>query len=385
MSIANLPLDVAFAPLTRASRAPRVLDRDLIGVRGLTLRRFGWTALFVGLFTTWSTVANFLAADGLHPTLANVSRSLTEFIPKYTLWMVPATIAVSVADNLRLSGVRRTLALVAALLLAASVEVAVRLSLDPCMGDCTAFPRWPHAMDAAVQVLTSLAYTGSMAIAFFSRRRDQAIAAALHASEMARIGAERGRLDSELQAMQARVEPAFLLEVLQDVGARYAADRVAGGRMLDLLIQYLRAALPQIREPHSTLGREAALLRSYLGIFALRSEGALLVDCRVDDSVAEAPVVPMILLPLVSTAIQQQATSGTVSVAGREIEGRLRITLKTQGAIACCVAPASTLAEVRQRLFAMYGERASLVVDRTDAAAQVIVEIPHDSTHRDRR
>jgi hypothetical protein len=364
------------------ARAPdgwirRALDHDLVGVRGLTMRRFGWTALFVAMFTLWSTLPNVLAADGLRPSLVTVGHYLPGFILKYTLWMVPAMIAVSIADNLPLKGFLRTLALAAALALSALIEVPVTLYRDPCLGDCGGFPTWSHVRQLALSEVIFV-YTSAIAIAFFSRRRDQAIAAALHASEIARVDAERARLNSVLQAMQARVEPAFLLEALQDVGARYASDRVAGGRMLDLLIQYLRSALPQMCGAHSTLEREVSLLRSYLGILAMRSDGALSVACHFDGALAGARVPPMILLPLVATAARDHAASGTATVNAREIEGRVRIALAAQGAIARCIAQSSKPAEVRERLLAIYGDRASLIVDRADDAVQLIVEIPHE-------
>jgi sensor histidine kinase YesM len=45
--------------------------------------------------------------------------------------------------------------------------------------------------------------------------------------------------------------------------------------MQKLLISYLRAALPQMREESSTLGRELALIRPYLELLKLRIEDRL--------------------------------------------------------------------------------------------------------------
>jgi len=363
----------------------RALDHNLVGVRGLTMRRFGWTAIVIAAFTLWSTVGNLLAADGLRSALATVGGHLSYFIPKYTLWMVPAMIVVSIADNLPLEGIRRTLALAAALALSALLEIPVALYRDPCIGDCSAFPAWSDVRQIVPQAIWVFAYTSAIAVAFFAHRRDQTIAAALHDSEMARVDAERVRLKSLLQAMQARVDPAFLLAVLQDVGVRYVSDHAAGARMLDLLIQYLRSALPQMREAHSTLERESSLLRSYLGILAMQSNGALSVACRFDAALAGARVPPMILLPLVAVAAQQRDAAGTATVDAREMDGRVRIVLAAHGAIAQCIAQSPESAEVRERLLAIYGDRASLIVDRVVDDVQLIVEIPHERTDSGRR
>jgi histidine kinase len=370
---------LALAPDPRADDGAirPMLDRRLFGVRELTLRRFGWTVLFVALFTLWSTIPNVVAADGLRPTAATLAKYLSGFSAGYTLWMVPAMIAVSIADNLPLEGIRRTLALAAALALAALISVSATRYAG--------FSAGSNVAQFARQGVDMFTYTSAIAVAFFSRRRDRTIAAALHASEIARVDSERARLNTVLQAMQARVEPAFLLGALQDVRARYATDRVAGGRMLDLLIQYLRSALPHMREVHSTLEREASLLRSYLGILAMRSDGALAVTCRFDDVLAGARIPPMILLPLMATAARHHAASGTINISAREIERRMRIALTVQGGIARGIAQSSAVSDVRERLRAIYGDRASLIVDRTDDALQLIVEIPHERTDRSHR
>ena len=104
-------LDLARDTHTHEGAIHPMLDRRLFGVRELTPRRFGWTVLFVALFTLWSAVPNIVATDGLRPSAATLAKYLPEFSAGYTLWMVPAMIVVSIADNLPLEGVRRTLAL----------------------------------------------------------------------------------------------------------------------------------------------------------------------------------------------------------------------------------------------------------------------------------
>ena len=126
-------------------------------------------------------------------------------------------------------------------------------------------------------------------------------------------------------------------------------------------------------------------MRSYLGILAMRSDGALSVTCRFDDVLAGARIPPMILLPLMATAARHHAASGTINISAIEIERRIRIALTVQGGIARGIAQSSAVGDVRERLRAIYGDRASLIVDRTDDALQLIVEIPHERTDRSHR
>ncbi len=117
---------------------------------------------------------------------------------------------------------------------------------------------------------------------YFFRRADQALTSALHASELARVKGEREQTRAVLHAMQARIEPAFLLASLRDVAQRGGVDRAAGARLLDLVILHLRTALPGNRAGDSNLSREMTLLRTYLEICALRSAARLACRCRTD-------------------------------------------------------------------------------------------------------
>jgi LytS/YehU family sensor histidine kinase len=286
-------------------------------------------------------------------------------------------IAGTLADNLPLHGARRVAALAIALLLAASLHIPSVLYFEPCVAECGP-DRTPLGL--AFAALNVFCFTSAIAVACFARRRDQQIATALHASELARVGAERARLQSELQTMQARVEPAFLLNALHDVGTLYESDRKAGGRMLDLLIQHLRAALPQMRQTHSTLEREIGLLRSYLGILALQSNGKLTITFRLDETLADARIPPMMLVPLVAAATPGHSSSGTVKIDATLLDGRVRITLTAQDAIATSIRDSPALSEVSTRLKAIYDDRATFAVERNDGASRLILEIPYERT-----
>ncbi|HEY2863908.1 MAG TPA: histidine kinase [Casimicrobiaceae bacterium] len=361
----------------------RALIYDLFGVRGLTLLRFGWTGLFVVLLTLWSAVANLVVKEGFHPSFGTLVGYFWPFILQWGTLIVPSMIAVSVADGLPLEGVRRVLVIIAALTLAALLDTALH---HECSAKCASLPAWRQVSDFVLDVWGRVGLTGTMAATYFYRRKDQSIAAALHASEMARVDTERDRLQSTLQAMQARIEPTFLQDVLRDVAALYESDRNAGGRLLDLLILYLRMALPYMNGADATIEREAGLLRTYVEIVALRSHGELAVDFSVDPTLAAARCPPMTLVPLVATIAQTRAALGSIKFHARGVDQRIRMGITAKGAISHAIAKSPALREVRERLVALYGERASFVVDRPEKdALQLILEIPHERADRSPR
>jgi len=371
-----VPADAAHAagamePLARAVH--RALRVNLLGVRGLTPLRVGGTVVVVLLFSLWSTTANMIARGSPR----DIADALRQFPLMYAIYFFPAMIAATIADALPMRGAPRIAALIVALALAAVLVVPLDRYFIGCHGDCTPFPGPWAIMESASAILWVFVHTSAIALVYFFRRSDQATAALLHASEIAIVDAERARLESLLQRMQARVDPAFLLETLRDIGGRCETDQGSGTRLLDSLIRYLRAALPSARSTGSTFAREGEMLRSFLDIAALRSEGGLAIACRYDDALANAGFPPMILVPLVAAIEPAAGLAGRVDVDARAIDGRVRVTIAADGTAARRVADTPAIAEVRKRLREIHGDRASFAVDRAPAgAARLILEIP---------
>jgi uncharacterized membrane protein len=83
-----------------------------------------------------------------------------------------------------------------------------------------------------------------------------------------------------LQAARARVEPGFLFAALSAVDRVYDRDAAAGNRLLDDLVTYLRAVMPNLREtPDPDSEAEIARLRAAIERAMLRrTEGEALGD-----------------------------------------------------------------------------------------------------------
>src|SRR5688572_25991932 len=125
---------------------------------------------------------------------------------------------------------------------------------------------------AGVSITMSLGIGfGCVAVAAYiyreKRARDEA---RLHRAEAERQQLEKNVLEAKLQLMQAQVEPHFLFNTLANVQHLVETDPPAASRMLESLIQYLRAALPQMREGTTTLGRELDMARAFLDIHRVR-------------------------------------------------------------------------------------------------------------------
>jgi hypothetical protein len=193
-------------------------------------------------------------------------------------------------------------------------------------------------------------------------RRTQA---AFEQAELERVTASRQVLKSQLAAMQARVEPKFLFNTLGHVEALYERDAASGDRMLDSLIMYLRAALPQLRAEDSTLARESDLAEAYLRIVQVRMGSRLEFDVAIPRELDAVPFPPMLLLPLVENAIQHGleplSLGGRIEVSAARHAGCLRLSVSDNGlGDAAEIREGDGLTMLRERLDKLFGGRATL-------------------------
>jgi LytS/YehU family sensor histidine kinase len=212
----------------------------------------------------------------------------------------------------------------------------------------------------------------------------------MNRAQVQRADAQRRTLESRLQALQARVEPRFLLDTLAQVHALYERDPDQGSQMLGDLIVYLRAALPHLRDSTSTLEQELKLVGAYLGIMRVHSGGRL--EFAIDASQPEfaARVPPMVLLPLVNhllvDGLEASSAGSTIRIAARTRTEALCVELSARDRCLANGGSSASINDIRERLHALYGERGALACESsTTHGTRMMLEIPYepaDSGHR---
>ena len=175
-------------------------------------------------------------------------------------------------------------------------------------------------------------------------------------------------LASDLKALQAQIEPHFLYNTLANTRYLVRHDPERAVDMLDHLIAYLRSALPDLRSPMSTLGRECELAGHYLELMAIRYGERLNVHISCADDVRDLALPPLMLMPLVENAVQHgvepHAGAVTVIVQAQRANGGVLLAVRDNGAGVgsgqAVLGSGVGLRNVRQRLEALYGPAASL-------------------------
>jgi LytS/YehU family sensor histidine kinase len=182
--------------------------------------------------------------------------------------------------------------------------------------------------------------------------------------------------------MQAQVEPHFLFNTLATVQHLVEIDPPRASRMLGSLITYLRAALPQMREASTTIGREFALARAYLEVLQVRMGSRLAFTLDLPPGLADRPLPPMMLISLVENAIKHGLepveAGGRIDLNARTAGNELHIQVSNTGAALDLAARGGTgLSNIRERLQALYGTKARLVIEERQPQGVVArIELP---------
>jgi sensor histidine kinase YesM len=227
--------------------------------------------------------------------------------------------------------------------------------------------------------------------AFIGKTVATSVRAAQARADLLRVEAERNLMsrqvvEAQLKMMQAQVEPHFLFNTLANVRFLQDSDPAGAGRMLDHLIDYLHAALPQMRESSTTLAKETELARAYLEILRIRMGGRLEFAIRLPQDLSNVSFPPMMLLSLVENAIKHglepMREGGRIDIEAEADHGRLRLAVKDTGAGLGAESGSEAgsgvgLANIRQRLKTLFGDSATLTLQENRPHGTIAtIEIP---------
>lgn len=191
---------------------------------------------------------------------------------------------------------------------------------------------------------------------------------------------------AQLRALRYQVNPHFLFNTLNVLSSLVMRDRRdEAEKMILNLSTFYRTSLTSKPADDVPLEEEIRLQRLYLDIEAVRFPERLLVDISIPQALNNCCVPALILQPIVENAIKYGVSRVrrpvTVSIHGREEEGRLIITIADDGdPLPADDAPHGTgvgLNNVYERLDARYGEDSNVNWGpRPEGGFAVTLELP---------
>lgn len=234
-----------------------------------------------------------------------------------------------------------------------------------------------------ISVLSTTVVFGSVITALFTlQTRKMQLQKELRAAERRQLEAERSQLEVQLKMLQAQIEPHFLFNTLANVTALIGTDPALARQLLERLIAYLRASLSRTRAATGTLADEIELLRAYLDVCRIRMGERLCYAFDVPPELTAQTFPPMLLQPLVENAIKHglepQMGNGELHVTARNGAGQLHIAVQDNGVgFADTAGDGTGLTNVRERLAALYGDRARLALEQNpDGGVTARLELP---------
>jgi hypothetical protein len=221
------------------------------------------------------------------------------------------------------------------------------------------------------------------AVAGGKRRAELTADEATKRAETERL--ERTVLEARMEALQAQIEPHFLFNTLASVDQLIQTDPPRASKMQQSLIRYLRSAMPQMREgSRSSLGQQVNLCSAFLEIMAVRMEARLQPVVCVPEDLKSAVFPSMMLQTLVENAIKHglepKTEGGRLEIGAELVDGQLAVHVldtgigfmpKGEGGVG--------LANVRERLKALYKDRAELIITVPPAGGTcATIKVPYE-------
>ncbi len=244
--------------------------------------------------------------------------------------------------------------------------------------------------DVIMPMVFTLLFMAILAKVILNTRSKAAAKVAEARQETEREALERQLVEAKLTTMQAQVEPHFLFNTLGSVEYLIEVDPKRAALMQRHLIDYLRAAMPHMRDNTSNMGRESHLIKSYLEILQFRMEERLAFSVDIPPGLHSAEFPPMMLLSLVENCIKHglepKPEGGRVDVRAEIVDGRLRVTVADTG---LGYTPGQTatsgtgvgLTNIRERLKVLYSGLAGFDVRNNIPQGTVaVIELPYKVT-----
>ncbi|NIM70273.1 MAG: sensor histidine kinase [Xanthomonadales bacterium] len=192
--------------------------------------------------------------------------------------------------------------------------------------------------------------------------------------------------DARVAALQAWIRPHFLFNSLNTIASLVAEDPEGAERATEDLADLFRGSMRRA-DRMIPLREELQLARKFLDMERRRLGERLQVDWEAGELPPAAPVLPLLLQPLLENAvmhgIQRRAEGGRVRVYGRAESDNIVITISNPLPAAAGAIPAAeaghgmALGNIRKRLELAYGGRASLVTEENEERFFAVLTLPH--------
>lgn len=188
---------------------------------------------------------------------------------------------------------------------------------------------------------------------------------------------------AELKALKAQIEPHFLFNALNVIGAYCRTDGEKAKELILNLSNYFRSTL-EIEGDFSTLERELVLIKAYVAIEEARFLNRLVVKFEIDENLLNMKFPILLLQPIVENSIKhgilKKIDGGIVSINIEDKENKVLVKISDNGVgFENAEKSQSTgigISNINNRLKLLYGEKYKLDILSSNSGSSVSFFIP---------
>jgi len=188
---------------------------------------------------------------------------------------------------------------------------------------------------------------------------------------------------AQLQALRYQINPHFLFNTLNSISALIVTKRNDDAEeMTSKLSNFLRSSLTYDPAGMVPVEEELVLIEEYLDIEAVRFGDRLNVEIECDNGAGDMLIPSFLIQPLVENAIKHGVAPSrkpvTVGIRARHQDDRLTIVIENdqhEEGERITIGTGVGLANIRQRLAAVFGSGASLVTEQEGGVFRAVISI----------
>jgi hypothetical protein len=225
-------------------------------------------------------------------------------------------------------------------------------------------PARPLAISLAVYNLwINVFYGGLLMMAYTLTLRRERMRSLLHANAVSRSRTQAILDEARLQALQRQVDPALLLSSMAELEKRYRDEPDGAERLLEELVEFLRCAMPGLREPVSTVDTELRLARAYVRLQKECGSTSAWSIGELQNGPLHAKFPSLLMLPLLALG----ADGSNSRLTARSVNGQVTLTFSGLREAAL-----DFLQPLRSRLQSLYG---GAIAVKRDPSTNTVLEI----------
>jgi two-component system sensor histidine kinase AlgZ len=243
---------------------------------------------------------------------------------------------------------------------------------------------WPQFL-GSLKLAALLTIGAGLAIGIYStlRERLDETTLQLRTKELERERALKLATEAQLASLESRIHPHFLFNTLNSISSLIPEDPARAERLVEQMAALLRFSLDANQSGLVPLASELKIVADYLDIERARFGDRLRYQIDVPADLNESRIPPLSLQTLVENsvkhAIATDRAGGEIRITGACADGLCRVAVSDSGPEFQLESAAAGhgLDNLKDRLSALFGDRAALILQRVGGRNNLIMSVPH--------